>query len=107
MPHSRSARKRARQAEARRVRNRSQRSALRTQLKKVLAAIESGDQGGARTELNRAIRTLDRAARKGLIHSRQAARRKSRLEAKFSKSGGAAPSAAPSAPQDSPSSFES
>ncbi len=103
MPHSRSARKRARQAEARRVRNRSQRSALRTQLKKVLAAVESGDQGTARAELNRAIRALDRAARKGLLHKSQAARRKSRLEAKLAKSG---PAAQPP-PADSPSSFES
>jgi len=82
MAHSVSARKRARQSTARRVRNKSQRSSLRTQLKKVIAAVESGDRQVAEAELGKAVRVLDRAARKGLIHENQAARRKSRLSAK-------------------------
>ena len=65
-----------------RTRNRSQRSALRTQLKKVLAAVGSGSKESAQAELTKAVRALDRAARKGLIHENQAARRKSRLSAK-------------------------
>jgi small subunit ribosomal protein S20 len=79
MPHSRSARKRARQADARRLQNRSQRSALRTQIKKTLAAIEAGDADAARAELQKSVCALDRAARKGLVSKNQAARRKSRL----------------------------
>ncbi len=82
MPHSKSARKRARQTVARRARNRSQRGALRTQLKKVLAAVDAGDGEAAGAELSKAVRALDRAAGKGLIHKNQAARRKSRLAAK-------------------------
>jgi small subunit ribosomal protein S20 len=83
MPHSNSARKRARQNVIRRTRNRSQRSALRTQIKKTLAAIESGDAKAATEELTRTTRHLDRAAQKGLIHKNQAARRKSRLHARL------------------------
>jgi len=71
-----------RQAEGRRRKNKSERSALRTQLKKVLAAVETGDAETAQAELKKAIRSLDKAAGKGLIHKNQAARRKSRLEAK-------------------------
>jgi len=82
MPHSKSARKRARQALTRRARNRSQRGALRTQLKKVLAAVDLGDKEAAQAELQKAVRALDRASSKGLIHKNQAARRKSRLAAK-------------------------
>ena len=82
MPHSRSARKRARQSTARRSRNRAHRSALRTQLRKVKAALDSGDGTLAQAELKKAVAALDRSARKGLIHRNQAARRKSRLSAK-------------------------
>jgi small subunit ribosomal protein S20 len=83
MPHSKSAQKRARQSLKRRARNRSQRSALRTQIKKTMAALESGDASAAATELAKAERHLDRAARKGLIHKNHAARRKSRLHARL------------------------
>ena len=82
MAHTKSARKRARQSEARRVRNKPQRSALRTQLKKTAAALESGDVGSAEAELKKAVRALDKAAGKRLIHKNQAARRKSRLSAR-------------------------
>ena len=82
MAHSKSARKRARQTIARRARNRPQRSALRTQLRKVLTAVDSGNKEAAQTEFAKAVRALDRAAQKGLIHKNQAARRKSRLAAK-------------------------
>ncbi len=82
MAHSVSARKRARQSAARRILNKSQRSSLRTQLKKVVAAVESGDREAAQTELGKAVKVLDKAARKGLIHKNQASRRKSRLAAK-------------------------
>jgi small subunit ribosomal protein S20 len=82
MAHSKSAEKRTRQNAARRERNRSQRSALRTRLKKVAAAIEAGDVEAAKTEFAKACEELDRAARKGLIHKNHAARRKSRLAAR-------------------------
>ncbi|MFO7897600.1 MAG: 30S ribosomal protein S20 [Planctomycetota bacterium] len=82
MPHSKSAKKRARQNEQSRRSNKSQRSALRTQLKKVARAVEAGQRETAEAELGKAIRMLDKAAGKGLIHRNQAARRKARLSAK-------------------------
>ena len=86
MAHSKSAQKRARQSRSRRARNKPQRSALRTQLKKVVAAVESvSGSDAAQAQLLKATRQLDKAARKGLIHKNQAARKKSRLAAKVSK----------------------
>ncbi len=71
--------KRARQAEVRRQHNASRRSMMRTQIKKVLKAIASGDQSAAQTALRNAEPVIDRTARKGLIHPNKAARHKSRL----------------------------
>jgi small subunit ribosomal protein S20 len=70
--------KRNRQNEDRRVRNKAVRSELKTRTKR---ALTSAEEGGADTEeLTRlAIKRLDKAASKGVIHKNQAARRKSRL----------------------------
>jgi small subunit ribosomal protein S20 len=73
--------KRARQAEKRRQQNASQRSTLRTFVKKVVKAIQAGDKEAAMQAFQAAQPRLDRAARKGLIHSNKAARHKSRLNA--------------------------
>jgi len=73
------ARKRARQAVVRNVLNASQRSAMRTSLKKVLKAIEAGDKSTAEAAYKACVPTLDRAANKGLIHPNKAARHKGRL----------------------------
>ncbi len=85
MPHSKSAQKRAKQSVTRRAVNRSRRSALRSQLKKVISAVEAGDNAAAQVELKKAAVALDKAAQKGLIHKNEAARRKSRLSARVSK----------------------
>lgn len=70
-----------RQGRAHEVRNRAQRSALRTALKRVRASV-----GAAASEAyTQAVRLLDRAARKGLIHPNNAARHKSRLAAHVKK----------------------
>ena len=70
--------KRNRQNERRRVRNKAVRSELKTRQKAVLQAAENGSDDVA--ELTRlAIKRLDKAASKGVIHKNQAARRKSRL----------------------------
>ena len=82
MAHTKSTRKRARQSVLRRGKNRARRSALRTQLKKVIVAVGSGDVESAQAELKKAVSALDTAAQKRLIHKNQAARRKSRMEAK-------------------------
>jgi small subunit ribosomal protein S20 len=73
------ARKRARQAEKRRLQNRAQRSALRTQVKKVLKAAQGGDKPQAEASFREAVPVIDRLAARGLIHKNKAARHKSRL----------------------------
>jgi small subunit ribosomal protein S20 len=73
------ARKRARQAEKSRQRNASQRSMLRTYIKKVIKAIVTGDRGQAEAAYKTAVPVIDRGARKGIIHGNKAARHKSRL----------------------------
>jgi small subunit ribosomal protein S20 len=78
MPKIKSAKKAMRQARSRAVRNRAQRSTLRTALKRVRAAA-TADAAAMAYAL--AARVLDRAARKGLIHKNNAARQKSRLAA--------------------------
>jgi len=71
--------KRARQAEKRRQRNASQRSTMRTSIKKVIAAINAGDREAASQAYAAAVPVIDSAAGKGLIHANKAARHKSRL----------------------------
>lgn len=76
MPNIASARKNLRKSRAAEVRNRAQRSALRTALKKAKSAEASEEVRLA------AVRLLDRAARKGLIHQNAAARQKSAIARK-------------------------
>ena len=79
MANSAQAIKRARQAEKRRQRNTSQRSTMRTSIKKVIAAINAGDREAASLAYAAAVPVIDSAAGKGLIHTNKAARHKSRL----------------------------
>ncbi|MDP1931040.1 MAG: 30S ribosomal protein S20 [Gammaproteobacteria bacterium] len=79
MANSAQARKRARQGEVRRRHNASFRSMVRTYLKKVIAAIDTGDYDKATTAYNSAVPVIDRMADKGIIHKNKAARHKSRL----------------------------
>lgn len=72
MPNIASAKKNMRKSRAAMARNRAQRSALRTALKKAHAS-NGGEDNVA------AVKLLDRAARKGLIHKNTAARHKSRM----------------------------
>jgi len=81
MPNNASAAKRMRQEEKRRAYTRSIKSKVKTQVTKARQAIASVDIDAEATEANvrAAISQLDRAARKGVIHKNNAARRKSRL----------------------------
>ena len=79
MPNTQSAKKRLRQDAARRLRNRSVRSALRSQLRKVREAITTGDVAKSEAEFKVATKRLDQTAAKGVIHANTAARLKSRL----------------------------
>ncbi|MDY6873810.1 MAG: 30S ribosomal protein S20 [Chloroflexota bacterium] len=71
--------KRNRQNKKRRVQNRVYRGGARTAIYKARAAIESGEEEAAREATMVAIKALDKAAAKGVIHKNNAARRKSRL----------------------------
>jgi len=79
LANSRQARKRARQAEKRRQLNASQRSMLRTQIKRVVNAIQAGKKDDASVAYEAAAPIIDRMANKGIIHKNKAARHKQRL----------------------------
>jgi small subunit ribosomal protein S20 len=79
MPNSASAKKRLRQDQDRRLRNRSAKASLRTQVKKLRKAIAAGDSEASATEFTKTVKKLDQAAAKGLLHANAAARTKSRL----------------------------
>ncbi|EKE68276.1 30S ribosomal protein S20 [Gallaecimonas xiamenensis] len=83
MANIKSAKKRAIQAEKRRQHNASRRSMLRTFVKKVRAAIATGDKAVAQEAFNTAQPIIDRMAVKGLIHKNAAARNKARLNAQI------------------------
>ncbi len=83
MPNTKSAKKRLRQSKVRRSRNRSVKSAVRTQIKKVGAAIESADAENAEKEYAHAAKKLDQAGSKGVMHKNTAARYKSRMQKKI------------------------
>lgn len=79
MANSPQAKKRARQAETRRKHNASLRSVVRTSIKKVIAAIATGNAEEAKQAYSAAVPIIDRMADKGIIHKNKAARHKSRL----------------------------
>jgi small subunit ribosomal protein S20 len=79
MPNHKSAEKRDRQNAVRNAANTANRSRLRTSLKKLRAAITSGDVKEAQTLLPDAVSVLDKSVQKGVIHRNTAARHKARL----------------------------
>jgi len=79
MANHKSALKRIRQAEKRRLHNRTYRNRARTLVKKARATISSKDLAQAKEATRLAVKDLDMAASRGTIHPRNAARRKSRL----------------------------
>jgi small subunit ribosomal protein S20 len=78
LANTRSARKRIRQNEKRRLRNRAVRSAVRSSVKNAREAL-GGKSAESTTAVREAIRALDRAVTQGIIHRNTAARRKSAL----------------------------
>ena len=79
MPNSVSAKKRLRQNDRLRLRNRATKRTVRSQLKRVTAAIAEGDYAKGDAEFRLAVKKLDQAAAKHIIHRNAAARTKSRL----------------------------
>jgi small subunit ribosomal protein S20 len=85
--------KRARQNEKRRIRNRYYRTTARTFVKKARTEISAGSFDEAETVIRQAVKALDKAAQKGVIHRNNAARRKSRLMKALNKARAAATTA--------------
>ncbi len=85
MPNHKSAEKRVRQNEKRRAVNRSRRSDLRTQIKKLRSALTAGDKNQSQEILMPTISAIDKAVNKGVLHKNTAARYKSRLSTHVAK----------------------
>jgi len=82
MPNHKSAEKRMRQSEGRRAINRSNRTRVRTQIKKLHTALAAGNKSASKL-LPATISVIDKAVQKGVLHKNAAARHKSRLTARM------------------------
>ncbi len=82
MPNHKSAEKRMRQNEKRKLINRSNRTRVRGSIKKLRVALASGDAQESKTLLPETVSTIDKAVQKGVLHKNTAARYKSRLTAR-------------------------
>ena len=82
MPNHKSAEKRVRQNERRRMINRSNRARLRTSVKQLRAALAGKDPREAVSLLPKTVSEIDKAVQKGVLHRNAAARHKSRLTAR-------------------------
>ena len=89
MAHHASALKQMRQSVKSRARNRKNVSQVKTQVKKLRAAIAAGDADTARKLLSETVGEIDKAAKKGVVHDNAAARYKSRLSRKVNALAGA------------------
>ena len=86
MPNMKSAEKRMRQNEIRRVANRQRRSQMRTEIKRFQQLLSEQKTDEAREALKGVYAVIDRSAQKGVIHSNAAARYKSRLTKRLNES---------------------
>ena len=87
LPNIKSAKKRVLVAEARNARNKSNRSALKTAIKKFEAAAVEGNRTEAEGAYKVAVKSIDKAAAKGLLHKNNAAHKKSALTLKLNQIG--------------------
>ncbi len=85
MPNIKSAKKRVLVAQAKAERNKSAKSALKTQLKKFNAAVAEGDRNEADAAYKAAVKAVDKAAAKGLLHKNTAANKKSGMTIRLTK----------------------
>lgn len=83
MPNIKSSAKRDSLAKARNAKNRAAKSLLKTNIKKFEAAVAEGDRDAAVGAYKVAVKTVDRAATKNLIHKNAAAHKKSQLTNKL------------------------
>jgi len=87
MPNHKSAEKRVRQSEKRRVINRSHRTKVRTFIKKLRSALDTGSPQDVQKILPETISVIDKSVQKGVLHANAAARYKSRLTARANQAG--------------------
>ena len=87
MPNHKSAEKRVRQSEKRRAINRGHRTKVRTYIKKVRAALESGSGQDVQAMMPETISVIDKSVQKGVMHANAAARYKSRLTTQANQTG--------------------
>jgi small subunit ribosomal protein S20 len=80
MPNTKTAKKRLRQNDVQRLRSRTVKSSLRTQLRRVHEAIGAGEVEKAEVEYRLAAKKLDKAGHRNIIHKNMASRTKSRLQ---------------------------
>jgi small subunit ribosomal protein S20 len=86
MPNHKSAEKRVRQNERRRLINRSNRQRLRTSIKGLHVALSADDANQIAATLPKTVSEIDKAVQKGVLHRNAAARQKSRLTARVNQS---------------------
>lgn len=79
MAHSKQAKKRIRGNEKQRLLNKAVSSNMRTEMKRVLTAVQAGDKAAAQAALPLAMRKIDKAAKVNVLHDNNAARKKSML----------------------------
>ena len=87
LPNIKSAKKRVLISEARNARNRAERSALRTAVKKFEAAAVEGNRTEADSAYKVAVKAVDKAVAKGILHKNNAAHKKSALTLKLNQIG--------------------
>ena len=85
MPNIKSAKKRVLVAQAKAARNKAAKSALKTELKKFEAAVAEGNRSEADIAYKVAVKAVDKAAARGLLHKNCAANKKSKMTIKLSK----------------------
>ena len=83
MPNIKSSAKRDQLAKARNAKNKAAKSALKTAVKKFQAAVDAGNKETAQTTYKAAVRAMDKAAGKNLIHKNNAANKKSKMAQKL------------------------
>lgn len=86
MPNIKSAEKRVRQNVKRELRNRRTKSLLKTTIRRFEESLQGGDMEEAKVTLNAAVRQIDRATTRGVVHKNTAARKKSRLSRIYNQS---------------------
>ena len=87
MPNIKSAKKRVKVTESKTMQNKMLKSALKTSMKKYEQALASGDKAAAAETYKAAVKKIDQAVAKGLLHNNNAARKNSSFTVKLNKLG--------------------